>query len=58
MFAIPRMLCMSHSVTFVIEPRSHQRVASMLALLVQLLAMMTRPLHALLLGLPVGTVAP
>jgi hypothetical protein len=49
---------MSHSVTFVIEPRSHPRVASMLALLVQLLAMMTRPLHALLLGLPVGTVAP
>jgi hypothetical protein len=48
MFAIPRMLCLSRSVTSVIKPRSHQRVASMLAPLVQLLAMMTCPLHALL----------
>jgi hypothetical protein len=58
MFAIPRMLCMSRFVTSMIEPRGLQKVASMLAPLVQLLAMMTCPLHALLLVLPVGTVAP
>jgi hypothetical protein len=52
------MLFMSHSVTSVIEPRNHQRLASMLAPLVQLLSMMTFPLYPLHLDLPVGTVAP
>jgi hypothetical protein len=49
---------MSRFVTSVIEPRGLPKVASMLAPLVHLLAMMICPLHVLLLGLPVGTVAP
>jgi hypothetical protein len=52
------MWSMSRFVTSVIEPGGLQTVASMLAPLVQLLTMMTYPLHALLLGLLVGTVAP
>jgi hypothetical protein len=58
MFAIPSMLFMNHSVTSVIEPRNYQRLASMLAPLEKLPAMMTCPLHPLLLDLLISTVDP
>jgi hypothetical protein len=54
----PKDVSMSRSATSVIVPRGLPKVASVLARLVQLLAMMICPLHALLLHLPVGTVAP
>jgi hypothetical protein len=53
--AILKMWSMSPFVNSVIEPR---KLRGLLAPLVQLLVMMTSPLHPLHLGLPIGTVAP
>jgi hypothetical protein len=52
------MLSMSRFATFMIVQRGLPKAVSMLDHRVQLLAMMICPLHALLLHLPVGTVAP
>jgi hypothetical protein len=58
MSAIQRVLSMSPSITSVIKPRKHQRLASMLAHLVQLLTMVMCLLHPPHLGLPIGTMDP